>query len=429
MPTNASSSSPERPRRVRINRLKERLKHGWMALDSRILRRKSPHAILSWRYFLPRQSPHVLLHRKVFLRAWPEYPRPVWALIALYSYPPWYLFHGWRQVLTIWRRRSPELSGRHGISRGRQLLDLLVLALGHSTPPAFYYQYKLYRVPESQWLGFIYTHELPHWHRVMSPELGRKTSHLMSHKHAFAGEMTRLGLPAVESASSVQKGGSIPDGLLFSRQALFLKPESGSRKEGCFELHYDSSGQTYRLEGSDRIEGKEAILRRLEQEISRRDFLVQPLLRNHPLLVRHCKTRRLVTIRLVTIAGVSRGRMICANLEIPVDEGWNRVCSLSIDARTGSLSRFDKGGLETREDIRGMLGLLEGFRLPLWREVVQVAEMAHASFPDLSTIGWDLAITDQGVRLLEGNINWGVAAHQLSNGPLIPRWKAVAGEI
>src|SRR5690606_1438817 len=144
---------------------------------------------------------------------------------ALYSYPPWYLFRAWRQVFAVWRKRSPELKSRHAVSRGRQFFDLLLLALAHSIPPGCYYQYRLWRVPETGWLDFIYTHELPHWHQVMSPGLGGKTSRLMTHKQDFALEMSRLGLPSVATVLLLRQGSPIPPADLFQGIPLFLKPE------------------------------------------------------------------------------------------------------------------------------------------------------------------------------------------------------------
>lgn len=387
----------------------------WRLIYRRIIARQVPHAILSWRYLLPRQSRMVHLHRKTFLQAWADYPRWVWCLIALYSFTVWYLFHAWRQVFRVWRRQSASLQKQQGISRNKQLYALLGLALLHSTPPHFYYQYRLYRYPERDWLNFVYTHELPHWHRVLSPNISARSQHLMSHKHDFAREMSRLGLSVVETAQLVKPGDDVQDTLLFSRSSWFLKPQQGSRKEGCFALHYLPETNCYRLEGegvqgcADQAEIKTLLHRHLRVQ----PYLIQPLLENHPELSERCQTTTLATIRLITVMQAGRPKAVSAILEVPLPDSFDVVFIIAIALESGVLKDMSDTYRASSDERRELIQQLAGFQLPDWQRVVDVAEQAHQSFTDIYSIGWDLALTPQGVQLIEGNINWAVAPHQL----------------
>jgi hypothetical protein len=49
---------------------------------------------------------------------------------------------------------------------------------------------------------------------------------------------------------------------------------------------------------------------------------------------------------------------------------------------------------------------LDGFRIPMWQEAVDLAKTAHQSFPEFGCLGWDLALTAHGPRVLEANIWW-----------------------
>lgn len=424
----ASASMPARLEvedgfvRLRTRRGRGGLRTGflsrWREFKGRILRRQAPHAVLSWRYFLPGQSPNVRLHRNAFMRAWPRLPRLAWFIIALYSYSLWYLFHAWRQVLSAWWRWGSGVEDRQGVSRPRQLLGLAILAYGHAMPPSYYYRYKLHECPESRWLDFVFTHELPNWHHALSPELGARTTRLMGHKHAFASAMEEMGLPAVETRMFLRRGEPIP-GRLFGGQSLFLKPESGSRKKGCLELLYDPVDGSYVLNGREPVAGEWNILIAMMEHVEPRDYIAQPLLRNHSELARRCGTDRLATIRLITRRGPNGGQAFRACLEIPVEGNSNRIHPMNIDIATGALSRFEDPPGDASPSLRESLERLEKFRLPLWRDMVAIAEAAHRSFLDLYSIGWDLGLTDQGVMLLEGNINWAVAVHQLAGRPLL----------
>ena len=56
--------------------------------------------------------------------------------------------------------------------------------------------------------------------------------------------------------------------------------------------------------------------------------------------------------------------------------------------------------------VPGTARPLVGCRLPLWPEVKQLALDAAAAFPFARAIGWDIAISDRGASLIEGNERW-----------------------
>ena len=51
------------------------------------------------------------------------------------------------------------------------------------------------------------------------------------------------------------------------------------------------------------------------------------------------------------------------------------------------------------------------FQLPHWQEARKLAEHAAMLFLPLRTIGWDLALTDDGPLLLQGNAEWDPVNH------------------
>ncbi|MBK8160257.1 MAG: hypothetical protein IPK59_16285 [Rhodospirillaceae bacterium] len=94
------------------------------------------------------------------------------------------------------------------------------------------------------------------------------------------------------------------------------------------------------------------------------------------------------------------------------------------------VDNFHKGGIVSRVDMTtGELGPasdagtaqpcvwydkhpltgaeIKGRILPQWRETIDLVCRAHAAFPDRITVGWDVAITDQGPRIIEGNVQSG----------------------
>lgn len=46
------------------------------------------------------------------------------------------------------------------------------------------------------------------------------------------------------------------------------------------------------------------------------------------------------------------------------------------------------------------------FTLLGWHHVLKAVRRAHESLPGLTKVGWDVAITDQGVTIIEANTAW-----------------------
>jgi hypothetical protein len=49
---------------------------------------------------------------------------------------------------------------------------------------------------------------------------------------------------------------------------------------------------------------------------------------------------------------------------------------------------------------------ITGFALPFWEEVIDLSRRAALHTPENRSVGWDIAITENGPELIEGNHNW-----------------------
>jgi hypothetical protein len=47
-----------------------------------------------------------------------------------------------------------------------------------------------------------------------------------------------------------------------------------------------------------------------------------------------------------------------------------------------------------------------GFQVPFWKEAVMLVTAAALKNKNNRSIGWDIAVTDKGPELIEGNHNW-----------------------
>jgi hypothetical protein len=59
------------------------------------------------------------------------------------------------------------------------------------------------------------------------------------------------------------------------------------------------------------------------------------------------------------------------------------------------------------EEVHPLTGKqINGFQLPYWSEVIDLARRAALHTPGNRSVGWDIAITESGPELIEGNHNW-----------------------
>lgn len=63
-------------------------------------------------------------------------------------------------------------------------------------------------------------------------------------------------------------------------------------------------------------------------------------------------------------------------------------------------------GLDVIEAHPETGNVIKGFEVPLWEETIELAKEAHLAFPEVKSLAWDIAITEDGPRLLEANASW-----------------------
>ena len=63
------------------------------------------------------------------------------------------------------------------------------------------------------------------------------------------------------------------------------------------------------------------------------------------------------------------------------------------------------------------------FQVPYYQEAVNMACRAHQLFYNVRSIGWDVAIQEDGPIFIEGNDNWEISLQQACDRPLRNEWK------
>lgn len=383
----------------------------------RVLLRRVPYAVLSWRYLLTPSSDAMLLHRYACFRGIPNINPRLWLVLLLYSNLAWFSFWSWYFLVKVARYQIFSHRCVAHTPRLKQLADVIRLALGMTTPPQYYYQYKLFNYPRKQWWDFIYTHEVSCWHQITHRNIGEESRRCMQNKLDFYANGKQHKLPVVDSTHLTDLS------QLLERLAmtpLFIKPVIGSRKQHCYQVSQTDVAPTYRVkDDSSELFFTAAEFGHWVNDLKRsRAYLYQPLLNNHNSLVQLAQTERLITFRVITFCAHSTPYVVSAVLEWPLDNGF--MVPLRVDIHSGDITLVASMATNLSPDHAAIVQQLDGKLLTMWQRLKDTALDAHRGFSDIPTIGWDLVCTEQGVQLLEGNLNWGVAPHQLVGPELMP---------
>jgi len=178
------------------------------------------------------------------------------------------------------------------------------------------------------------------------------------------------------------------------------------------------AGERYDAEKLVRFAGATEVLERKgapEPEA----YLIETRIRPHPALA-ELVGPTLCCVRVVTFIGLGGApRILGAVYKIqPEPLG---VDHLSYGA-LGSWVDLESGRLSTGRSrhnfgftsvIPGTDKAFVGFELPHWPEVKAIALKAATVFPWARSIGWDIAISDRGPILIEGNAEWSTSLLQI----------------
>ena len=126
------------------------------------------------------------------------------------------------------------------------------------------------------------------------------------------------------------------------------------------------------------------------------------------------------TLRVVTQIDKDQAIIITARLRISVNSNVDNLtagnCAAPIDIKTGVVSGPGVYGDITKSDafVHPVTGVkIVGFQIPFWKECLETVKKAALMVAENRSIGWDIAITNEGPILIEGNHNWGRVLWQL----------------
>lgn len=140
--------------------------------------------------------------------------------------------------------------------------------------------------------------------------------------------------------------------------------------------------------------------------------LIEEYVVQHPSLMQ-LSPSGLNTVRVFTQLHNGDVKFLGARLRItvnsPVDNMAAGNLAAPVNLETGLVEGPGVYSDITREErkVHPVTGyVIAGFQIPFWEEVLSIVRKAAVIIPDNKSIGWDVAITESGPELIEGNHNW-----------------------
>ena len=205
---------------------------------------------------------------------------------------------------------------------------------------------------------------------------------------------------------------------------LFCKPLDGEEGKGIFIVE-EKDGSLF-CDGNPVSE--DGILLRLTSN----RYLVQTYISQHKLMGQ-LHPQSINTIRLVTARGLKDGKIhILPSIlrigtgESVVDNTSQGGVAVGIDIETGYLKKigFYKPQYGLKTDIHPDSKIrFEEFQIPYFDEVKRKAVYFHSMLPQVHSVGWDIAVGDDGPIFVEGNDNWEINGPQSCNGGMMKEFK------
>lgn len=209
---------------------------------------------------------------------------------------------------------------------------------------------------------------------------------------------------------------------------LILKPQNDALGTGV-RFVCVRHGEVFDIE--DRPLALESFCAALDRDMERDDYLVQEFVRPHPAMAALGSGKALGTLRILAQLRDEQVTLLYALSRIPCGNNphdnfsGGRTGNLiaAVDTETGRLHvaygrrdpRYDR--LMERFERNPDTGRpIAGEVVPQWSVIRDVVERAARTFPALPVLGWDIALSDVGVVVIEANSNPDIIGAQVSTG-------------
>jgi hypothetical protein len=225
------------------------------------------------------------------------------------------------------------------------------------------------------------------------------------------------------SAGASLKTGTDFDNFLrnLDTQQLAIKPVLGSKGHGIYLVDQISRDDQIKLTlaSGEQIGSQELVAKMLANPLTKA-HIIQERVKQHPDLDK-IYSGSLNTIRIAVLRR-SNGEPYFwfAALWTGARPGPDNISlgglAIYIDLQTGILGhgRYNYKPVAEKTEVHPVSGYnFYGMPMPYWKEIIELVKKAMHCMPYFVGVGWDVAVSDQGPMLIEGNDNFQLMLGQI----------------
>ena len=300
-----------------------------------------------------------------------------------------------RETLQKRRQVARLISKERGGAALGYYLDAARCSARHGASPENYLVLRFFGVPEAQRGSYLTSGRSKAVDAALNCRATAADKAVVGHKEAFDRAFAHLCrrdflyAPEAEDAALFR--------FLAAHETVFLKPRALTMGEGIRRVDTAS------------IEDRVAFV----ADCREKRLLLEEAIVQHPALAA-LNPSSVNTVRIVS-ARDRRGevRMIgaalrCGGAGSPVDNFHGGGVAYTIDLATGKILTPGRDNSTLAEYVchPSTGAAVVGLAIPHWGKALALAGQGMDIVPSIGYIGWDMAVTPDGVELIEGNYNW-----------------------
>ncbi|MCK5685082.1 hypothetical protein KAJ27_13215 [bacterium] len=306
----------------------------------------------------------------------------------------------------------------YNLSGSTQIISMIKLAYLKNSHPGYYYYLELFKRSGFE-IGndyLINNHILALWRYFDNQDRSNILRNKIRFDEYFRKYISQL--PDLFFTIELGENNAIE---IISNQDFFVKPAVGRSGENCFVVRCQV-GDMYKIDRNDITMTQDELKKYLIDLELKDGILVQELLRNHQEM-KSLSNGNITTIRINTFLNMD-GEVSVLFCMLLMPTGGMTLSNAnhegiisSVDLQTGKLGiaiNFNRPFEKIRVHPDGG-GVIPGARLPDFDDAMEICRKAHNHLLEFPFIGWDIALTDKGPILLEGNLGWSIEAWELTH--------------
>lgn len=284
-------------------------------------------------------------------------------------------------------------------SKASLLIDALYSSVKYNISLDDYFYFAFYdpKTERDEWAGtgFMYEYHLKNNPKSTRSLLENKVEFLSSYSKYIKRKWCHIDNASPADVESILKA---------SPEKVVVKSSTGQ------------AGQEVKVLNSQEFSSKELL-----DFMRKNDFdLLETYVMQHKKL-KELSPSGLNTVRVMTqLTKEGEVEILGARLRVSVDTPIDNLAAgnfaVPLDIKTGNVSGNGVFSDISKEDVEAhpiTKVVLKDFHVPNWGLVIDTVSEAALLFPQNKSIGWDVAVLDDGVELIEGNHNWCKLLYQL----------------